>query len=162
MAQKRQLREADPAVAPKVPTTQSFQARTSAEHATGHRQPLVGEVHVDMRAAEAAAESLRSALAADQVIVTWGPARGIVVSGAEKAFGGVRNKSVTGAVSMEAAQTEILRRATEVIGSEDAAMRWMGAPVRALNYATPISMLHDKSGFEAVRVVLGRLEHGVL
>lgn len=62
----------------------------------------------------------------------------------------------------EAAQTQILRRAAEVIGSEDAALRWMGTPVRALNYATPISMLHDESGFEAVRVVLGRLEHGVL
>jgi len=59
-------------------------------------------------------------------------------------------------------QVELLRQATETIGSEEAAMRWMGTPVRALNYATPISMLHDASGFEAVRVVLGRLEHGVL
>ena len=65
-------------------------------------------------------------------------------------------------VSNAAAQAQILRRAAEVIGSEDAAMRWMGTPVRALNYATPISMLHDESGFEAVRVVLGRLEHGIL
>ncbi len=62
----------------------------------------------------------------------------------------------------EEAQVEVLRRAVEVIGSEADAMRWMGTPVRALGYATPISLLHDASGYEAVRVVLGRLEHGVL
>jgi putative toxin-antitoxin system antitoxin component (TIGR02293 family) len=62
----------------------------------------------------------------------------------------------------EAAQVEVLRRAVEVIGSETEAMRWMGTPVRALNYATPISLLHDAKGYEAVRAVLGRLEHGVL
>ncbi len=59
-------------------------------------------------------------------------------------------------------QTEILHRAIEVIGDEAEAMRWMGTPIRALNYATPISLLHDAEGYEAVRTVLGRLEHGVL
>jgi len=62
----------------------------------------------------------------------------------------------------QAEQVEILRRAVEVIGSEPEALRWMGTPVRALNYATPISLLHDPAGYEAVRVVLGRLEHGIL
>jgi len=59
-------------------------------------------------------------------------------------------------------QTEILHRAIEVIGDEAEAMRWMGTPIRALDYATPISLLHDAKGYEAVRAVLGRLEHGVL
>jgi len=41
-------------------------------------------------------------------------------------------------------------------------MRWLGTPVRALNYATPISLLHDSQGRDAVLAVLGRLENGVL
>jgi putative toxin-antitoxin system antitoxin component (TIGR02293 family) len=64
--------------------------------------------------------------------------------------------------SIERAETEVMRRATEVLGDAPSAMRWLGTPVRALDYATPISLLHDASGREAVLTVLGRLEHGVL
>ena len=59
-------------------------------------------------------------------------------------------------------EAEILHRATEVIGSKVEAMRWMGTPIRVLNYATPVSLLHTRKGREAVLSVLGRLEHGVL
>jgi len=59
-------------------------------------------------------------------------------------------------------ETEVFRRAAEVIGSEAEAMRWMGTPVRALDYATPISLLHDPKGLQSVLSVLGRLEHAVL
>jgi putative toxin-antitoxin system antitoxin component (TIGR02293 family) len=62
----------------------------------------------------------------------------------------------------EQAQAAIIHRAVEVIGDEPDAMRWLGTPVRALNYATPISLLHDSKGRDAVLSVLGRLEHGVL
>jgi uncharacterized protein (DUF2384 family) len=41
-------------------------------------------------------------------------------------------------------------------------MRWLGTPVRALNYATPISRLHDPESREQVLSVLTQLEHGVL
>jgi putative toxin-antitoxin system antitoxin component (TIGR02293 family) len=54
------------------------------------------------------------------------------------------------------------KRAIEVIGSQQQAMRWLGTPVRALGYATPISLLYDDQGTKAVLDVLGRLEHGVL
>jgi hypothetical protein len=60
------------------------------------------------------------------------------------------------------AQSAIIRRAVEVIGDRSDAMRWLGTPVRALNYATPVSLLHDSKGREEVLSVLGRLEHGVL
>ena len=60
------------------------------------------------------------------------------------------------------AQASVVRRAEEVIGDRSDAMRWLGTPVRALNYATPISLLHDAQGREQVLTVLGRLEHGVL
>jgi putative toxin-antitoxin system antitoxin component (TIGR02293 family) len=65
-------------------------------------------------------------------------------------------------MTQENAQADIFRRAAEVIGSNSEAMRWMGTPVRALDYATPVSLLHDAKGIESVRSVLGRLEHGVL
>jgi putative toxin-antitoxin system antitoxin component (TIGR02293 family) len=55
----------------------------------------------------------------------------------------------------------VLERAIEVIGSKEEAMRWLGAPVRALGYATPISRLASPQGQEEVRMILGRLEYGV-
>ncbi|HEY1339979.1 MAG TPA: MbcA/ParS/Xre antitoxin family protein [Bryobacteraceae bacterium] len=57
---------------------------------------------------------------------------------------------------------EAIHRAIEVIGSREEAMRWLGTPVRALDFATPISLLHDPTGREQVLSVLLRLEHGVL
>jgi putative toxin-antitoxin system antitoxin component (TIGR02293 family) len=62
----------------------------------------------------------------------------------------------------ESVLVEVTDRAVEVIGNKTAAMRWMGTPVRALNYATPVSMLHTKKGREAVLAVSGKLEYGVL
>lgn len=56
----------------------------------------------------------------------------------------------------------ILNRAIEVIGDRGDAMRWMGTPVRALQYATPVSLLHTAAGRKDVLTALSRLEHGVL
>jgi putative toxin-antitoxin system antitoxin component (TIGR02293 family) len=56
----------------------------------------------------------------------------------------------------------ILNRAVAVIGNKDRAMRWMGTPVRALEYATPVSLILTAKGRKAVLAVLDRLEHGVL
>jgi uncharacterized protein (DUF2384 family) len=56
----------------------------------------------------------------------------------------------------------IVQRAIEVIGGREEAMRWLGTPVRALDYATPISGLHDPESREQVLSVLTQLEHGVL
>ena len=56
----------------------------------------------------------------------------------------------------------VLERATEVIGTREEALRWLGAPVRALSYATPISLLLDDAGADQVLRVLTNLENGVL
>lgn len=64
--------------------------------------------------------------------------------------------------SRQFAVKDILDRASAVIGSREEAMRWMGTPVRALNYATPISLLVDDAGEREVIAVLENLEHGVL
>lgn len=56
----------------------------------------------------------------------------------------------------------ILARAIEVIGDSGEAMRWLGTPVRALGYATPISLLHNVKGRKSVIAVLTQLEHGVM
>jgi len=56
----------------------------------------------------------------------------------------------------------VLSRATEVIGDPEEAFRWMGKPIRALGYATPISLAATPQGRESVLTVLDRLEHGVL
>ncbi len=56
---------------------------------------------------------------------------------------------------------KVMQRALEVIGDREQALRWMGTPVRALGYATPISMLSTVPGEQEVLTVLGRLEHGI-
>ena len=56
---------------------------------------------------------------------------------------------------------QVYPRAVEVIGDADKAARWLARPIPALNYETPISLLRDESGRDAVLDVLGRLEHGV-
>jgi uncharacterized protein (DUF2384 family) len=55
----------------------------------------------------------------------------------------------------------VLKEALDVIGDEDEAIRWMGTPTRALDYATPFYVLHTPGGREAVMHVLGRLAHGI-
>jgi putative toxin-antitoxin system antitoxin component (TIGR02293 family) len=59
-------------------------------------------------------------------------------------------------------ESAVLAQAVKVIGDKTEAMRWMGTPVRALDYATPVSLLSSPKGRESVMTVLGRLEHGVL
>ena len=59
-------------------------------------------------------------------------------------------------------ESAVLDSAIKVIGNKTEAMRWMGTPVRALGYATPISLLLNRKGVQAVIAVLERLEYGVL
>ena len=81
------------------------------------------------------------------------------------------NQTVTDAGDVGTAKSDALtsdafervhQRAKEVIGDSDQALRWMGTPVRALHYATPISLLNSRQGQYAVLSVLGRLEHGLI
>jgi putative toxin-antitoxin system antitoxin component (TIGR02293 family) len=57
--------------------------------------------------------------------------------------------------------TKAIARATEVFGDEDAAFRWLGTPVAALDYTTPISCLGTRQGAIRVNDVLTQIEHGV-
>ena len=58
-------------------------------------------------------------------------------------------------------EQDVINRAVDVIGDRDEALRWMGTPVRALGYATPISLLSREEGRAVVLTTLTRLEHGV-
>lgn len=57
--------------------------------------------------------------------------------------------------------TKAVARATDVFGDEEAAFRWLGTPVAALDYATPISCLGTHQGAMRVDDVLTQIEHGV-
>jgi hypothetical protein len=57
---------------------------------------------------------------------------------------------------------EVIDRATDVIGDREAALRWVGTPVPALDYATPISLLATSEGKDRVLATLDNLGHGVL
>jgi len=56
---------------------------------------------------------------------------------------------------------EVVESAIKLMGSKERAMRWLGTPVPALNYATPISLLDKPEGKDAVLGVLHRAEYGV-
>lgn len=55
----------------------------------------------------------------------------------------------------------LIDRVTQVVGDRETALRWMGTPVQALDYATPISLLNTDDGFVRVTNVLEQLQHGV-
>ena len=55
----------------------------------------------------------------------------------------------------------VLGRVREVIGNREESLRWLGTPVRALNFATPISVLGNPDGVDSVLDVLGQMQHGV-
>ena len=73
-----------------------------------------------------------------------------------------RRKSETAVLQASPEElTKAVARATEVFGDEEAAFRWLGTPVAALDYATPISCLGTPRGAMRVNDVLTQIEHGV-
>jgi putative toxin-antitoxin system antitoxin component (TIGR02293 family) len=56
---------------------------------------------------------------------------------------------------------DVLTRAGEVLGSRAAAQRWLTRPNPVLAGRTPLSLLDTSLGWEQVKQILGRIEHGV-
>ncbi|MCY1241821.1 hypothetical protein D3C80_1532830 [compost metagenome] len=57
--------------------------------------------------------------------------------------------------------SKILKRATQVFGSREAAERWMVAPALGLERRRPIDMLANEEDLEVLETFLGRIEYGV-
>jgi hypothetical protein len=55
----------------------------------------------------------------------------------------------------------VVEKAIDIIGDREDALRWLGTPIRALGYATPISRLGDDAGAKEVLAVLDQLAQGV-
>jgi putative toxin-antitoxin system antitoxin component (TIGR02293 family) len=55
----------------------------------------------------------------------------------------------------------LVAQATEVLGSQKKAVRWLESPNRALGGATPMSLLDTDVGTQAAEAVLTRIEYGV-
>jgi putative toxin-antitoxin system antitoxin component (TIGR02293 family) len=70
-------------------------------------------------------------------------------------------KKLPASQTTERVMTNLIGRASEVIGDKNEALRWMGTPIRALDFATPISLLSTKKGAQRVNDVLGQMEHGI-
>jgi putative toxin-antitoxin system antitoxin component (TIGR02293 family) len=56
---------------------------------------------------------------------------------------------------------EVLAKATEVLGSQDAAEEWLNAPALGLDQHRPIELLSTAVGAEMVERLLVRIEYGV-
>ena len=61
----------------------------------------------------------------------------------------------------KARNDEILAMATEVLGSREAAGRWMEEPAVGLGQRRPLDLLSTSAGVETVRTFLERLQYGV-
>lgn len=55
----------------------------------------------------------------------------------------------------------LIKLATDLFGSEQRALEWMREEVYGLNGKRPIDMISTTVDFEAVRDLIGRIEHGV-
>ncbi|OGA22004.1 MAG: antitoxin [Betaproteobacteria bacterium RIFCSPLOWO2_02_FULL_67_19] len=55
----------------------------------------------------------------------------------------------------------VVRRASEVFETRDAALDWLRRPNRALGGEAPLWLLDTEIGAESVTDLLGRIEHGV-
>jgi uncharacterized protein (DUF2384 family) len=55
----------------------------------------------------------------------------------------------------------LIDRVAQIVGDRETTLRWLGTPVQALDYATPISLLNSEDGFVRVTNVLEQLQHGV-
>ena len=56
---------------------------------------------------------------------------------------------------------EILTMATEVLGSREAAGRWLMEPATGLDQRRPLDLLSTSAGVDIVRTFLERLRYGV-
>jgi putative toxin-antitoxin system antitoxin component (TIGR02293 family) len=56
---------------------------------------------------------------------------------------------------------EIVSKATDVLGSQQAAEAWMDAPSMALDQRRPIDLMATTAGAALVEALLDRLDHGV-
>lgn len=61
----------------------------------------------------------------------------------------------------EGRSAELLRLATELLGSEALALKWIESPARGLDGATAIGLSATEEGFEQVKILVLQLEHGV-
>lgn len=69
---------------------------------------------------------------------------------------------VPAAIADKVARThDVVSRAAEVLGSREASRAWLARPNPALGGKTPLSLLDTSLGWEQVKQVLGRIEHGV-
>jgi putative toxin-antitoxin system antitoxin component (TIGR02293 family) len=81
----------------------------------------------------------------------------------ERTMHRLKNAPVVPAVIADkvARAQDVLARASEVLGSPRAAQQWLTRPNPALAGKTPLSLLDTSLGWEQVKLVLGRIEHGV-
>ena len=56
---------------------------------------------------------------------------------------------------------EILAKASDVLGSQDEAERWLERPAMALEQRRPVELLATPAGTRLVEDLLGRIEYGV-
>ena len=70
----------------------------------------------------------------------------------------VRHGTGTPVITMPQA---VFDRAVEVLGDRSTAFRWLGTPIPALGFQTPIAVAATDRGEQAVLDVLGQIDHGV-
>ena len=55
----------------------------------------------------------------------------------------------------------VLNQATDVLGSQEAAERWLGSPAIGLDQRVPIDLLQSSEGTAMVKTLLSRMDYGI-
>lgn len=58
-------------------------------------------------------------------------------------------------------RARLLNKAIDVLGTKEKATQWLDAPNRALENASPISLLDTNIGTQAAEAILTRIDYGV-
>jgi uncharacterized protein (DUF2384 family) len=87
--------------------------------------------------------------------------RAIAKKAAAKEIGQAVSAPVTAEAKLGMTIEPVIETIVKAMGDREQAMRWLGTPVRALDFATPISMMATSSGKKRVLDVLGQMEDGV-
>lgn len=154
----------------KAPTATTETTAALASRLLGGRRVLREQVQTALQAHDAILQGLPSAALIQLIDNTGILSRGDTM---EKAIGMSirtfqrRKKDAAGSLLSpeQSSRTwrfaEVLAQATEVMGSQDAAERWLESPAIGLENRRPIDLMASDAGAEAVKTYLTQMEYGV-
>lgn len=107
-------------------------------------------------------EALRQLMAAFRIIDRHTVLTAVGISERTLQRGEAANRRLdTNASDRTLRLASVTEQAIDVLGSQEAAERWLASPALGLDQRRPIDLLQSTEGTELVRALLTRIDHGV-